>query len=59
MTCSVIPNDYVHVVPVGDLREHDASTTCWCNPTQDDEEPLVWVHHSMDRREQYEEKALQ
>lgn len=40
-----------HVVPMGDLREHDSSKDCWCNPTPDEDEPAVWVHHSMDRRE--------
>lgn len=45
----------VHVVPLNDLREHTASTDCWCNPTEDDEWPDVWVHHSMDKREEYEE----
>ena len=43
-----------HVLPINDLREHEASKTCWCKPTQDDEEPLVWIHHSMDGREEYE-----
>ena len=45
----------VHVTPVDDLREHESSPGCWCKPTQDAEEPGLWVHHSMDRREEYEE----
>jgi nicotinamide mononucleotide adenylyltransferase len=45
----------LHVVPLNDLREHEARTTCWCKPTEDDEWPDIWVHHSMDRREEYEE----
>lgn len=40
-----------HVVPLNDLREHDAISDCWCDPTYDDG---VMVHHSMDRREEYE-----
>jgi len=44
----------VHVIPLDDLREHTASVGCWCKPTEDDEWPDVWVHHSMDRREDYE-----
>lgn len=44
--------DEIHVVPVDDLREHDTTASCWCRPTYDDG---VWVHHSMDRREEYEE----
>jgi hypothetical protein len=43
-----------HVVPMGDLRDHDASTACWCHPTEDDDEPSVYVHHSMDGREAFE-----
>lgn len=43
-----------HVVPIGDLREHKVSSDCWCKPVQDDEEPNVWVHSSMDERESYE-----
>jgi hypothetical protein len=45
----------VHVVPLNDLREHTASPDCWCKPTEDDEYPDVWVHHSMDEREQYDQ----
>ena len=44
----------VHVVPFGDLREHIASLNCWCKPIEDDEWPGVWVHNSMDRREDFE-----
>ena len=43
-----------HVIPLNDLRNHEPYKTCWCAPTQDDDEPLVWIHHSMDRREEYE-----
>ncbi len=46
--------DIVHVVPLNDLREHDSCATCWCNPTEDDEVPGVFVHHSMDGREAFE-----
>lgn len=40
-----------HVVPVGDLRDHDHMADCWCLPTYDEG---TWVHHSLDRREEYE-----
>jgi hypothetical protein len=43
-----------HVVPMGDLREHDCSVSCWCKPTEDDEVAGLFVHHSMDGREQFE-----
>ena len=44
----------VHVLPIGDLREHAQSADCWCRPKRDDEEPRVVIHNSMDRREEYE-----
>lgn len=44
-----------HVVPCGDLREHDLSPECWCRPFEDDEMPDLWAHNSMDRREVLEE----
>jgi hypothetical protein len=49
-----INSSLVHVIPLDDLREHTASVGCWCKPTEDCEWPDVWVHHSMDRREDYE-----
>ena len=48
------PADYLHVVPQNDLREHDATRHCWCRPTEDDETPGLFVHHSMDGREAFE-----
>ncbi len=48
-------DDRIHVVPINDLRPHIASPNCWCKPTEDDEYPDVWVHNSMDEREQYEQ----
>lgn len=47
--------EYRHIIPLDDLREHVTSVDCWCHPTPDVDEPLVIVHHSMDRREEYEE----
>ena len=48
--------DVFHVTPINDLREHESSEKCWCNPVLDDEPSanLVWVHNSMDGRENYE-----
>ena len=48
-------SEVLHVVPLNDLREHAASKDCWCHPTEDGEYPDIWVHHAMDRREEYEE----
>jgi hypothetical protein len=44
----------MHVVPVGDLREHTTDEKCWCNPSVDDDDLLV-IHNSMDERESYEQ----
>ena len=46
----------IHTIPLGDLREHVSLPTCWCHPTQDADEPGLWVHHAMDLREEYEEQ---
>lgn len=41
-----------HVVPLGDLKEHEDSPDCWCEPVLAPEaEDLVYVHHSLDGRE--------
>lgn len=46
-----------HVVPLNDLREHQANGSCFCKPTLDVADvygPGVWVHNSMDGREAFE-----
>lgn len=52
------PADILHVVPMGDLRDHESSYTCWCRPTEDEETPGLWVHHALDGRERYESGEL-
>lgn len=52
------PAEYLHVVPMGDLREHECSCTCWCRPTEDEDTPGLWVHHALDGREKYETGEL-
>ena len=44
----------VHIKPVGDYRAHVSEEDCWCHPTSDIQEPRIFVHHSMDGREDYE-----
>lgn len=41
----------IHVVPVGDKVEHDASCKC-CDAFLDPDG--FWIHHAADKREQYE-----
>ena len=44
----------IHVTPMDDLRPHDFTSTCWCRPQEDAEEPGMWTHNSLDGREAYE-----
>lgn len=50
------PDDtrHFHIVPIGDLRDHEADPACWCSPTEDPDDLGIWVHNAMDRREEYE-----
>lgn len=41
--------DRIHVMPLGDLREHETSCNCWCRPSAEDDDLIV--HNSMDGRE--------
>lgn len=49
----------IHVLPINDLKEHEETTTCWCNPKVEFADPetgeqysegLV-IHNSADGRE--------
>lgn len=40
-----------HVMPAGDLREHEVDEDCWCEPFMSDG---ITVHNSADGREGYE-----
>ena len=42
-----------HVVPLGDLREHELTADCWCSP-QEECDGLLIVHNAADEREKYE-----
>lgn len=45
---------HFHIVPAGDLRDHEAHPSCWCQPTEDEDDPGIWAHKAMDKREEYE-----
>lgn len=47
--------DDLHVIPNNDLREHVSRPDCWCKPVEHEETSGLWVHNSLDRREEYEE----
>ena len=44
-----------HLIPLDDLKDHepDFKGACWCRPIQNEEG--LWVHNSVDRREDYED----
>lgn len=46
-------NDFYHVCPLNDLREHNTEDrlNCWCVPIEDGG---IIIHNSMDKREEYE-----
>ena len=44
----------LHIIPLGDLREHEESALCWCKPQESTSEPGIWVHSALDGRELYE-----
>ncbi len=44
----------IHIIPLNDLRDHDESIDCWCNPERDDVDSDLVIHNSMDGREAYE-----
>lgn len=41
-----------HVVPVGDLIEHENTPDCWCEPVLDPyAEGTLYIHNAIDGRE--------
>lgn len=52
--------DTMHVVPVGDLVEHETTADCVCGPAteavfrEDGSNGWLVVHHSLDGREAFE-----
>lgn len=55
----MIGND-IHVIPIGDLRDHSENEACWCKPEIKDEDVggSIIVHNSMDRREHTIERGI-
>lgn len=52
------PERVYHVAPLHDLYLHEFNRDgdCWCCPELDyDSEEITYVHHTYDRREDYEE----
>ncbi len=57
-------SDDVHVVPIGDLIDHEDDDDCPCGPAmipvERDDGSIGWVvsHHSLDGRERFEGERL-
>jgi hypothetical protein len=50
----------MHILPIGDLREHDETRDCWCRPKlQCVERTIIVIHNSADGRELIEEHGVQ
>lgn len=58
MVYEIDDTNHFHIVPAGDLRDHEADPSCWCLPVEDDDDPGIWVHHAMDRREDRERDRM-
>lgn len=53
--------DDIHVLPINDVREHEESRSCWCEPDlqyPDEGDSIIVVHHAEDGRELVEEHGL-
>lgn len=46
----------LHIVPMGDIREHELDEDCWCEPDvgEDEDGDAMVIHLSADGREAYE-----
>ena len=57
--------DEVHMIPLNDLREHEASGGCWCYPSREERQHMpddwcfVWTHRPLDRRDLLTGASLQ
>lgn len=50
----------IHILPINDLKEHEESSTCECNPKLMVENgEMIFVHNSFDGREEIEEGGMQ
>lgn len=47
----IVSDNPLEVMPIGDLREHNTGSECWCHPIESEG---ILLHNSMDQREFYE-----
>ena len=43
--------DNVHIIPIDDLKPHQTSTNCACQPYRDEETENLIIHNAWDGRE--------
>lgn len=49
----------VHIVPLGDLQDHEETRDCWCTPRLESEgDTTIVVHHALDGRELIEQHGV-
>lgn len=46
-----------HIMPSGDLYEHQSTPECWCHPEEDlnEDDDVVFYHNAADNREEYQD----
>ncbi|RTL03548.1 hypothetical protein EKK58_12835 [Candidatus Dependentiae bacterium] len=45
----------IHIIPIGDIHQHEENSKCWCNPSIETEiNKDIITHNSLDKRELYE-----
>lgn len=48
-------DEAIHIIPIEDLRQHEESSKCWCNPSiENDLNKDIITNNSLDERELYE-----
>lgn len=48
----VITGNFCHIIPLNDLKEHEESSTCHCEPTLEmlDNGEIMLIHNAYDGR---------
>jgi hypothetical protein len=58
MTASAVhpgdEEDFGHIIPLWDFKEHELSCGCWCHPKAHEDYPEIMMHNAMDQRDKLE-----
>lgn len=46
--------EFLHVIPIADLRDHEPDLDCWCQPYVYEEDEDYIIHNSLDGREDFQ-----